>query len=178
MKIAVPTLAAAVACLLSTAAFANVTPLGNLDPPTASSFDSIDPKGAIADAGTFELTKSGVETALSATIAVFRAGSFTPGLLELFSGSPFSGTLVDSAPLTFGGSAYTASFSDTLGPGTYYAEITGTVNVTRLGVGGTVTTGAAVVPELSTWAMMVFGFVGLGYATVRRRSKDRSAFAT
>ena len=144
MKIALPALtAAAVACLLSTAAFANVTPLGNLDPPQASSFNSIDPSGPITDAGTFFLTKSGVDTALSATIP---SGPrvFTPGALELFSGLPFSGTLVNSAPLTFGGSAYTASFSEVLGPGTYYAEITGNVNVPFLGVGGTVTTSAAV----------------------------------
>jgi len=175
VKIVVPALAAAVAGLLSTAAFASVTPLGNLDPPTASSFDSIDPTGPIADAGTFVLTKSGVETSLSATIAVFRSTSFTPGLLELFTGSPFTGTLVTSAPLTFSGSAYTASFSDVLGPGTYYGEITGTVNVPRLGVGGTVTTAA--IPELSTWAMLGIGFAGIGFAGLkRRRMGSRYAF--
>jgi hypothetical protein len=153
-----------------------VTPRGNLDPPSASSFDAINSAGAVTEAGTFDLTKSGVETALSATIAVFRPRSFTPGTLELFSGLPFGGTLLDSAPLAFSGSAYTASFSEVLGPGTYYAEITGTVNVPLLGVGGTVTTSAAV-PELSTWAMMAFGFVGLGYAAVRRSSKGRSVLA-
>jgi hypothetical protein len=31
------------------------------------------------------------------------------------------------------------------------------------------------VPETSTWVMMGLGFVGLGYAAVRRSSKDRSA---
>jgi hypothetical protein len=175
VKIVVPALAAAVACFLSTAAFAKITALGNLDPPGASSFDSIDPSGPIDDAGTFDLTKSGVDTAVSATIAVLRPTSFTPGLLELFSGSPFTGTLLDSAPLTFSGSAYTASFSDTLGPGTYYAEITGNVNVTRLGVGGTVTTLA--VPELSTWAMLGIGFAGIGLAGLtRRRTGPRYAF--
>jgi hypothetical protein len=38
----------------------------------------------------------------------------------------------------------------------------------------TVTSG---VPEPSTWAMMALGFIGLGYAAVRRGSKDRSALA-
>jgi PEP-CTERM motif len=33
------------------------------------------------------------------------------------------------------------------------------------------------VPEPSTWAMMALGFIGLGYAAVRRGSKDRSALA-
>jgi PEP-CTERM motif-containing protein len=163
------------ASLLSTAAFASVTPLGNLDPPNASSFDSIDMTGPIMDAGTFDLTLSNVETSISATIAVSRKGAYTPGVLELFSGSPFTGTLLDSATLVFGGSAYTASFTDMLGPGTYYAEVTGTVNVRKLGVGGTVTTSS--VPEPSTWVMIALGFVGLGYAAVRRSSKDRSAFA-
>jgi hypothetical protein len=35
----------------------------------------------------------------------------------------------------------------------------------------------AVVPEPSTWVMMGLGFVGLGYAAVRRSSKDRRAVA-
>jgi hypothetical protein len=52
-----------------------------------------------------------------------------------------------------------------LGPGDYTAEITGTVNVAKLGVGGTVTT--STVPEPSTWAMMVLGFLGLGFAGYR-----------
>jgi hypothetical protein len=39
------------------------------------------------------------------------------------------------------------------------------------------TTFGATVPETSTWMMMGLGFVGLGYAAVRRSSKDRSAIA-
>jgi hypothetical protein len=155
---------------LSTAAFATVTPLGNLDPDNAAAFGDINPTGPVTDAGTFDLTVS-ANTALSATIAVNRRGQFTPGSLELFEGSPFSGTLLESAPLTFNGSAYDASFSDLLGPGTYYAEVTGTINARELGVGGTVTTTAAV-PELGTWAMMALGFVGLGFAGYRSSRKN------
>jgi hypothetical protein len=70
------------------------------------------------------------------------------------------------------GNQYTASFSDILGPGDYTAEITGTVNVRKLGVGGTVTTTG--VPEPATWAMMVLGFMGLGYAAFRRSAKGRA----
>ena len=33
------------------------------------------------------------------------------------------------------------------------------------------------IPEPSTWVMMALGFAGLGYAAVRRSSKDRSAVA-
>jgi hypothetical protein len=163
------------ASLLSTAAIANVTVLGNLDPPNAGAFDDVDPKGPVADAGTFTLTVR-ADTALSATIAANRAFQFTPGALWLFSGSPFTGTLIQSAPLVFGGSAYTATFDRVLGPGTYYAEVSGTVNVRDLGVGGTVTT-TAVVPETSTWAMLVLGFAGLGFAGYRasRKSIDFTA---
>jgi hypothetical protein len=35
--------------------------------------------------------------------------------------------------------------------------------------------GATAAPEPATWVMMGLGFVGLGYAAVRRGSKDRSA---
>jgi PEP-CTERM motif len=34
------------------------------------------------------------------------------------------------------------------------------------------------VPEPSTWAMMMLGFVGLGYVAFRRSAKARSALAT
>ena len=77
--------------------------------------------------------------------------------------------MVDSVALTFNGSAYTASFTSLLGPGDYTAEITGTVNVAALGIGGTVSTGTS--SEPSTWAMMLLGFAGLGYAAFRRNAK-------
>jgi PEP-CTERM motif len=159
------------ASLLSTGAFATITPLGNLDPENAGAFGDINPTGPVTDAGTFDLTVS-ADTSLSATIAVANRFQFTPGALSLFEGTPFTGTLLDTAPLTFGGSAYTASFSDVLSPGTYYEEITGNINVRTLGVGGTVTT--SVVPEPSTWAMMLLGFGGLGYAGLRSRKASVS----
>jgi hypothetical protein len=162
------------ASLVSTAAFAAVTALGNLDPEDAAGFGDLNTTGVFADAGTFNLTIS-ANTAVSATIAVSNRFQFTPGTLQLFSGLPFSGALLDSEPLTFGGSAYTASFDDPLGPGIYYVAITGRVNSRTLGVGGSVTTTA--IPEPSTWVMMALGFVGLGFAGYRssRRSVDFTA---
>jgi hypothetical protein len=112
-------------------------------------------------------------TSVSATIAVTSSSEFTTGTVWLYEGSPFTGTLLASAPLTFSGSAYDASFSDVLGPGTYYEEITGTINARDLGVGGTVTTSG--VPEASTWAMMALGFASLCFA-VSRRSRMSAAF--
>jgi PEP-CTERM motif len=35
----------------------------------------------------------------------------------------------------------------------------------------------SIIPEPSTWVMMVIGFIGLGYAAIRRGKKDRSAAA-
>ena len=161
------------ASLLSTSAFATVTALGNLDPENAGAFGDTNPTGPVTDAGTFDLTVS-ADTSVSATIAVTNRFQFTPGTVWLYEGSPFTGTLLASAPLTFSSSAYDASFSDVLGPGTYYEEITGTINSRDLGVGGTVTTSA--VPEASTWAMMALGFASLGFA-VSRRSRASAVLA-
>jgi hypothetical protein len=48
------------------------------------------------------------------------------------------------------------------------------------GPGGAISAGSTnttTVPEPATWVMMALGFVGLGYAAVRRSSKDKAAFA-
>jgi hypothetical protein len=158
------------ASLLSTAAFAQITPLGDLDPDSAGSYNETVSTGPVDVEGTFDLTKEAI-TALSATIAVNAGSNYTPGVLELLKGA----TVVESVALALVGKQYTASFSDILGPGDYTAEITGTVNVAKLGVGGTVTT--STVPEPSTWAMMVLGFMGLGYAAFRRRKTNVSMLA-
>jgi hypothetical protein len=58
-----------------------------------------------------------------------------------------------------------------LGPGNYFLEISGTGQGTA-GYGGDLTTTAvAAVPEPSTWAMMLLGFVGLGLFGMRPRSR-------
>jgi hypothetical protein len=103
-----------------------------------------------------------------------RASDYTPGMLSLFMGAPFSGTLIDSKALVLSGAEYTASLTDVLGPGSYYLQITGTANV-DLGVAGTVATSAPTVPEPSTWAMLALGFAALGYAGFRRASKTSVA---
>jgi hypothetical protein len=157
------------ASLLSSSAFA-VTPLNNLDPDNAGSFNETDTTGMISVEATFTLTMSAL-AALSATIAVNNPNMYKAGELLLFiDGNPVP---IDHATLTYSPAAYTASFVDTLGPGDYTVEITGTINSKKLGVGGTVTTSG--VPEPSTWAMLLLGFVGLGYAAFRRKGKDNMA---
>jgi len=78
-------------------------------------------------------------------------------------------------PLTFSGSPWSASLMETLAPGDYEVFITGTSHTSALGVGGSVITSG--VPEPSTWAMMVLGFMGLGYAAFRQRKTKISMLA-
>ena len=150
--------------LLSSSAFA-VTALGLLNPDDAGSF-SENVSGPVDVEATFTLTMSAI-TALSATISTRTAAAYTPGDLELWLG----GVEVAFAPLMFAPSAYTASFTETLAPGDYTVIITGTAH-RALGVGGTVTT--STVPEPSTWAMMLLGFAGLGYAAFRRKGQGHA----
>jgi PEP-CTERM motif len=59
------------------------------------------------------------------------------------------------------------------------ARVTMIIGATQAGGPGNVISvggsNSTVVPEPSTWVMMLLGFAGLGYAAVRRSSKDRSA---
>jgi PEP-CTERM motif len=59
---------------------------------------------------------------------------------------------------------------DTAGPILFFTA-SSTQNAFEFDMGSTV-------PEPSTWAMMVLGFVGLGYAAFRRGAKARSALVT
>jgi hypothetical protein len=59
--------------LLSSAAFAAIHPLGNLDPPNSSAFSEPLDTGPILSVGTFTLTKIGTTDASSTTIAVTHA---------------------------------------------------------------------------------------------------------
>lgn len=98
------------------------------------------------------------------------------GVLSLIWGSPNAGNIVT---LYDGGSVvggYTTAdlgpVSNTTGPG-YLVTITGAFDRVVLSENGfghfEVGVPSAVVPELSTWAMMLAGFLGLGVAGYRRR---------
>jgi hypothetical protein len=65
----------------------------------------------------------------------------------------------------FGGSAV-------LDAGSYYLQINGTGGGTS-GYGGTLSNAAVgAVPEASTWAMMILGFLGLGFMAMRKRNQE------
>jgi hypothetical protein len=77
-----------------------------------------------------------------------------------------------------------SSSGDLLPAGSYFIEITGVnagggfplvVNGNVTAVTGPDPVGAAPVPEVSTWAMMLVGFAGLGYVGYRRARQPRAA---
>jgi PEP-CTERM motif len=103
----------------------------------------------------------------------------TSGLLSLFSGTPGSGTLLDSSsilPLTsLAQSALIGGVNGDLlsAPGNYFFEVSGNFvnpsNISAL-VNGSISVSSAV-PEPSTWAMMILGFAGVGFLAYRRKNK-------
>jgi hypothetical protein len=159
--------------LVSSPAFA-VTDLGNLNPDDAASFNDTFVKGAVLSERTFELT-SDADTSISTTIAVNKGSMYTPGTLSLYLGAAIPADLVaPPVTLTLSGHSYVADLNLELLPSTkdYLVVITGTNNVKSLGVGTSILTSS--VPEPATWAMMVIGFMGLGYAAFRRGAKGRA----
>jgi hypothetical protein len=103
--------------------------------------------GANNDVFTETLTTvKSIDRSTANAVAVFLTGTVTDSL-GLFTDTPVN---------------FILSGNQVGGPGT------------AISVGFTNTTILAAIPEPSTWAMMLLGFVGLGYAAVRRTSKDRS----
>ena len=87
--------------------------------------------------------------------------------------SPFQplGALIESSLLNnvIGGQEGTVS-PDALGAGAYFAEVSGASGLApiHIAIDGTVTATAAV-PEPSTWAMLIVGFIGLGWGALTRK---------
>ena len=105
------------------------------------------------------------------------------GLLELDSGMPPTGTLLASADIlpypSTGSQLANIDYAPLLDVGNYFVELKGTEAGTSsyaIHIGTTVTTTGAV-PELSTWAMMAVGFVGLGFAGYRKARDGRVSFS-
>jgi hypothetical protein len=86
--------------------------------------------------------------------------------------SPFQplGALIESSALAnvIGGQEATVT-PDALDAGAYFAEVSGASGLApiHIAIDGTVT--ATTVPEPSTWAMLVVGFIGLGWGALSRR---------
>jgi hypothetical protein len=102
--------------------------------------------------------------------------AFINGLsISLFSGVPNTGSSLETALAStiVAGTQFGGLAPLTITPGSYYVEIAGTVNGGTSHYGGSFSISA--VPEPSTWAMMILGFVGVGFMAYRRRENFRLA---
>jgi hypothetical protein len=127
----------------------------------------------------FELIPSDADTSISTTIAVNNLKMYTPGTLSLYLGAAIPADLVPGGSVALTPCAsktcWVADLNLLLPPSPmdesekYLVVVTGTNNVKSLGFGTSILT--ATVPEPSTWAMMLIGFAGLGYAGYRQRHK-------
>jgi len=87
--------------------------------------------------------------------------------LELFKGAQ---QIYSASFFPVGQATQTAGLDNLLGAGTYTYKVSGTGTSTLFQ-----TTFASAVPEPATWAMMVLGFVGLGFMAYRRDRLPRRA---
>jgi hypothetical protein len=180
---------AALLALTTTCRAGLISDLG-LDPnlSIARNFTS----GTFTDDYTFTLDASKTITIVGIT-NTFAGGVTGTRFIKNFTGSVFSDGLdglpftgddvivIGPTPATLGcgiGSTICQSLagSAVIDAGAYYVQLTGTGGALA-SYGGNITTIAAV-PEPSTWAMILLGFVGLAWAGRRKRSGSRlSQFA-
>jgi hypothetical protein len=176
--------------LLSSPVFATSFDLGELDPTT---FDSASLTGKLPNGGghlgdvaftetySFTLTTTGLVS--PGIIITSAAGpSRLPDMTDVqfcVGGTAPADCMPGMALVTNGSTASVtlATLKELGGVGspTYYLKFTGS-SEGNMSVGGTVSTSPAI-PELGTWAMMVTGFAGLGYAAFRRSAKGRGVLA-
>jgi hypothetical protein len=97
-------------------------------------------------------------------------GNFSFGASEINAFDPVTGALLGTIPIDTGsagpGGLWALSFGtggNNGDPNTLY--FTDGIDGEQHGLFGSI----SAVPELSTWAMMILGFVGVGFVTYRRR---------
>ena len=99
---------------------------------------------------------------------------YTPGAFSPYSGTPNSGTLLETTTPVFLNNGWIAPLNAiTVANGDYYVRLTGALTSPVTPV-VSITAVASVIPESSTWAMMVLGFAGLGFAAFRTRRSAAS----
>ena len=156
--------------MLSSTAFAATHNLGDLTPGTSGATAGATDVGvtSIDLIGTFT-SSTEFDVSVSTTTAVIRQ-IISDATLWLFSGTPTGpNTVLEQVSVSKVGSAYFGSLSDSgLAAGSYFVEFTDTASA-PVSPTISVTTASTTVPESSTWAMMVLGFAGLGFAGLRGR---------
>jgi len=110
----------------------------------------------------------------SVLFETFSQADFNAPNIQLYnsSGTPFG---FEIQPFVLGGSVYSARTGGLIYPGAgYYVEVTGVSNIGGLPLQVSVNAfdlgGPGGLPEPSTWAMMLIGVAGLGFAARRRRT--------
>lgn len=125
--------------------------------------------GSFTNYYTFTLSSTEYISALD-TITPLPSTTFTSGVLDLYSGTPTTGTLLDSAPLT--GAPPNATLTTDLSAGSYYYKVAVVAKGELVNV-----LAVAPIPELQTWAMLGLGFAALGFVGFAKRKTERDAFA-
>jgi hypothetical protein len=136
---------------------------------------------------TIYVTETGITGGLPTTFNVGLTANFlsagwtaTETVYENNNNSKFGTTTsLFSSPFTATNTAESTNGTDKVTTDTPYSitevyTITTAVSSTAAKAQLTESTFTTVIPEPSTWAMMVLGFIGLGYAAFRRNSKARA----
>jgi hypothetical protein len=153
-----------VALCLSSPASAAIIPL--VPGPPAFTFSATIEPGSFTNYYTFTLTAS---ASLAAQDTVQGFGTFTSGVLDLYKGTPTSGTIVGSTGIT--GSPPSGTLKDLVGAGSYYYEVAVSAKGDLV---NTLTVSA--IPELQTWAMLGLGFAALGFLGFAKGKGERRVF--
>jgi hypothetical protein len=157
-----------VALCLAAPASAATIPLSPA--PPASSFTFNIEGDSFMNYYTFTLTKS-EDLGASDTLTFVSTTKFTSGDLELFKGTPTSGTKVSSDAMTGSSTSASGSLTDVLLAGKYYYEVAVTAKgplANTLAVAG--------IPEVQTWAMLGIGFAALGLVGFAKGKGERRFF--
>jgi hypothetical protein len=138
--------------------------------------------------------KSGLAFGNTLTVApvsfIYGSGSgpitLTTPIVKTWTGTAgaFTETLTSLDVITRGVNTIGLDFSGTVTGGVFSgAKATMDLSLTQAGGPGNVVSASltnaasSAIPEPSTWVMLTLGFIGLGYAAIRRSAKDRSALA-
>jgi hypothetical protein len=152
-------------------------------PATAPINNSLGELGFFKDDYTFTLSGGSFLTISSVTNDYTTAGQQINNLhLQLFAGTPVMPgaslglVTAGSTPGSSFGSQFTGPLTETIGAGNYFLEVGGTTvgnkSTDTAHYGGSFAINAVSdVPEPSTWAMMIIGFCGVGFAAYRKRNR-------
>ena len=110
--------------------------------------------------------------------------TLTTPIIKTWTGTAgsFTETLTSLDVITRGVNTIGLDFAGTITGGVFSgAKATMDLSLTQAGGPGNVVsaslTNQAAIPEPATWVMLALGFIGLGYAAVRRSAKDKAAMA-